>query len=129
MTNFGVEAKTKYLRGEESETQDDNRLFVISLFVGIGCLREVSPNLLSVLVAGAPPCQRVSGLNAGHLGLNDPRSGLYTHVERVRKVCAKVFSWCEICVLMESVFSMTKKIVDRWPVAWGLFHIKSICLG
>ena len=95
----------------------------------IASLAAKYPRTSWVLVAGAPPCQGVSGLNAEHLGLNDRRSGLYAHVELLRKVCAHVLSWCEICVLMESVFSMDGKDRVQMTRSVGIIPFRIDALG
>ena len=60
-----------------------------------------------VLVAGGPPCQGVSGLNADRRGaLRDERSSLFSHVRRIRDLFKVNFPWCQVHSLMESVASM-----------------------
>ena len=60
-----------------------------------------------VLLGAGPPCQGVSGLNAGRKGaLLDERSSLFIHVGRVKGLLQKHFPWCPTHVLMESVASM-----------------------
>ena len=73
--------------------------------------REFSQASVVVLGAG-PPCQGVSGLNAGRKGaLRDERSRLLTHVQRIRELLVNVFVWCQVHLFMESVSSMDQ--IDR----------------
>ena len=68
--------------------------------------REFSQAALVILGAG-PPCQGVSGLNAGRKGaLRDERSCLFSHVKRIWKLAKKSFPWCQVHCFMESVASM-----------------------
>ena len=70
------------------------------------------PNCSAVLVAGGPPCQGVSKLNASRLGaLLDPRSSLVSEMRRLKDIAVDVFSWCPVYSLMESVSS--KSVEDR----------------
>ena len=65
-----------------------------------------------VLIGAGPPCQGVSGLNAGRKGaLRDARSGLFMHVSRIRALVKGCFPWAQVRTLMESVGSMDE--VDR----------------
>lgn len=67
-------------------------------------------NVAVVVVAGGPPCQGVSGLNADRKGaLRDARSSLFPHVRRVHLLCKRHFPWAQVHYLMESVFSMDEK--------------------
>ena len=60
-----------------------------------------------ILLGAGPPCQGVSGLNAGRKGaLKDERSRLFFHVSRVRTLLRKAFPWAQVRSLMESVASM-----------------------
>jgi site-specific DNA-cytosine methylase len=60
-----------------------------------------------VLIGAGPPCQGVSGLNAGRKGaLRDARSGLFVHVSRIRALVKGCFPWAQVRTLMESVGSM-----------------------
>ena len=70
------------------------------------------PNCSAVLVAGGPPCQGVSKLNASRLrALLDPRSSLVSEMRRLKDIAVDVFSWCPVYSLMESVSSMS--VEDR----------------
>eukprot|EP00438_Fugacium_kawagutii_P032539 Skav202157 [mRNA] locus=scaffold970:236197:240965:- [translate_table: standard] len=65
-----------------------------------------------VLIGAGPPCQGVSGLNAGRRGaLKDCRSSLFVHVDRIRCLIQSVFVWAQVHQLCESVQSMDT--VDR----------------
>ena len=67
-------------------------------------------NVAVVVVAGGPPCQGVSGLNADRKGaLRDARSSLFPHLRRVHLLCKRHFPWAQVHYLMESVFSMDEK--------------------
>ena len=60
-----------------------------------------------VLIGAGPPCQGVSGLNAGRKGaLRDERSFLFSHVARVRDLVRLCFPWGQVQGLMENVASM-----------------------
>eukprot|EP00438_Fugacium_kawagutii_P006880 Skav204949 [mRNA] locus=scaffold3104:7120:25458:+ [translate_table: standard] len=65
-------------------------------------------NVGVVVVGGGPPCQGVSGLNAGRKGssLRDARSRLFFHVPRVYHLCRRHFKWAQVHHMMESVASM-----------------------
>ena len=66
------------------------------------------PNCCSVLIAGGPPCQGVSGLNASKKGATlDPRSKLHQVFDKVKNWAKEVFGWCPVYSLMESVASMS----------------------
>lgn len=66
------------------------------------------PNCCAVLVAGGPPCQGVSGLNASKKGAQeDPRSSLHTAFDRIKQEVKHFFTWCPSFFLMESVASMS----------------------
>ena len=63
-----------------------------------------------VLVGGGPPCQGVSGLNAGRKGaLRDERSALFVHVKRITNLVQQAFPWAQVHSLMESVASMDEQ--------------------
>lgn len=73
-----------------------------------------------VVLGGGPPCQGVSGLNAGRRGaLLDERSNLYVHVRRVRDLLKEHFPWCPVHVLMESVASMDREDKDVMSHSFG----------
>eukprot|EP00435_Cladocopium_sp_Y103_P013721 s1034_g3.t1 len=73
-----------------------------------------------VLLGAGPPCQGVSGLNAGRRGaLGDERSNLFVHVERVRRLLQRFFAWCPVHVLMESVASMDQEDKDIMSNSFG----------
>lgn len=77
------------------------------------------PSCIAVLVAGGPPCQGVSSLNASKKGaLADPRSCLYQTFSRLVQTTRSVFTWCPVFCLMESVFSMSE--VDRSHYSRGI---------
>ena len=60
-----------------------------------------------VILGAGPPCQGVSGLNYDRKGaLRDERSGLFSHVSRIRRLFQANFPWCQVHCLMESVASM-----------------------
>ena len=60
-----------------------------------------------VVIGAGPPCQGVSGLNCDRKGaLKDERSCLFSEVPRIRDEVKRVFKWCPVFVLMESVASM-----------------------
>eukprot|EP00435_Cladocopium_sp_Y103_P015411 s1282_g3.t1 len=66
------------------------------------------PNCLAILIAGGPPCQGVSSLNASKKGAElDPRSSLHHNFKEVRRYCREFFTWCPCFFLMESVASMS----------------------
>eukprot|EP00435_Cladocopium_sp_Y103_P073845 s126_g45.t1 len=66
------------------------------------------PNCCAVLVAGGPPCQGVSGLNASKKGAqDDPRSCLHKAFDRIKAEVRDFFTWCPVFFLMESVASMS----------------------
>lgn len=66
------------------------------------------PNAKAVLIAGGPPCQGVSGLNASKLGADvDPRSSLYQVFCQLHRWAKENFTWCPVFFLMESVASMS----------------------
>ena len=84
----------------------------IDLEVVKGWAQRFSQVGLIVLGAG-PPCQGVSGLNAGRKGaLRDARSCLYTHVDRIRSLVKTAFPWAQVKSLMESVSSMDQTDQD-----------------
>lgn len=63
-----------------------------------------------VVLGAGPPCQGVSGLNAGRRGaLRDERSCLFTHVPRIRDLLREEFPWRPVHSLMESVASMDQQ--------------------
>lgn len=77
------------------------------------------PNSCGVLVAGGPPCQGVSGLNASKKGaLADPRSSLYLVFCQIIAWARSVFTWCPVFSLMESVASMSPE--DRSHYSKGI---------
>eukprot|EP00438_Fugacium_kawagutii_P014624 Skav234625 [mRNA] locus=scaffold171:83113:87878:- [translate_table: standard] len=60
-----------------------------------------------VLLGAGPPCQGVSGLNAGRRGaLKDSRSSLFVHVRRIKGLVTMAFPWAQVHLLGESVQSM-----------------------
>ena len=64
-------------------------------------------NVGVVLVAGGPPCQGVSGLNADRKGaLKDARSNLFVYVKKVYHMVKANFPWAQVHSMMESVYSM-----------------------
>ena len=66
------------------------------------------PRTKLVLVAGGPPCQGVSGLNAFRQGAEkDARSSLVTIIPQIVDLVRCVFSWAQVHFLAESVFSMS----------------------
>ena len=90
-----------------------------------GWSRDYSQASLVILGSG-PPCQGVSGLNANRKGaLRDERSGLFTHVGRIRKLLQKHFCWCQVHSLMESVASMDP--TDREVMSEGFGSQPWIC--
>ena len=120
LTAYGAHVASGSLRGENAESRTGHAVLSIGLFDGIGALRvalealevtvlghvSVESNPAALLGAG-PPCQGVSGLNADRKGaLKDARSCLFTHVARVRDLLRRVFTWCPVHYLMESVRSM-----------------------
>ena len=111
--------------------------------VSVGAVQEITESMVmswacrysnvgAVVVAGGPPCQGVSGLNADRKGaLRDARSSLFPHVKRVHGLCQKHFTWAQVHYLMESVFSMDAEdrcvmsksvgsspwMIDSWGIA------------
>ena len=72
-----------------------------------------------VLVAGGPPCQDVSKLNADRKGATrGARSSLFTHVPRVAVLARKCFPWAQVHHFMESVASMDAE--DRATMSQGI---------
>ena len=83
-----------------------------------------------VLIAGGPPCQGVSGLNASRLGSElDFRSRLHHEVPRIRELVQKYFCWCETFVLMESVSSMSENDRVAMSKAIGILPYDSDASG
>ena len=79
------------------------------------------PNCKAVLIAGGPPCQGVSGLNASRLGaIDDPRSSLFQEFCKLKEWVTKRFTWCRTYSLMESVFSMTPNDRGVYSKAFGV---------
>eukprot|EP00438_Fugacium_kawagutii_P005643 Skav219560 [mRNA] locus=scaffold886:2956:8420:- [translate_table: standard] len=75
-------------------------------------------NVGVVLIGAGPPCQGVSGLNAGRRGaLRDHRSSLFQEVPRVEGLFRGAFPWAQVHVLGESVASMDD--VDRGHMNQG----------
>eukprot|EP00438_Fugacium_kawagutii_P017132 Skav204406 [mRNA] locus=scaffold4169:257893:259056:+ [translate_table: standard] len=73
-----------------------------------------------ILVAGGPPCQGVSGLNAAKKGaLRDARSCLFTHVARVRELLKAGFPWAQVRSLMESVGSFNEEDEGHMSNSFG----------
>ena len=73
-----------------------------------------------IIIGAGPPCQGVSGLNAGRKGaLRDARSCLFTHVKRISLLVEKSFPWCQVHNLMESVASMDEKDCDIMSGEFG----------
>ena len=73
-----------------------------------------------VLLGSGPPCQGVSGLNAGRKGaLRDARSNLFVHVDRITQLVRKSFVWAQVHSLMESVASMDAKDKDHMSNSFG----------
>ena len=74
-------------------------------------LRDLSlryPSVGLVLIGAGPPCQGVSGLNAGKKGaLLDSRSSLFQEVPRITALFEEHFPWAQTHLLMESVASMS----------------------
>eukprot|EP00438_Fugacium_kawagutii_P001254 Skav223450 [mRNA] locus=scaffold350:865004:869587:- [translate_table: standard] len=100
--------------------------------IDVGVIRGLAakfPRTSCVLVSGGPPCQGVSGLNASRLGLEDPRSGLHTHVRRVKELCKAEFGWCEVVSLMESVCSMDEQDRSTMTRHIGMLPFKIDALG
>ena len=61
-----------------------------------------------MLIGAGPPCQGVSGLNAGRKGaLLDLRSSLFQEVPRIRALFEEYFPWAQTHLVMESVASMS----------------------
>eukprot|EP00438_Fugacium_kawagutii_P015593 Skav229726 [mRNA] locus=scaffold49:399186:411683:- [translate_table: standard] len=78
-----------------------------------------------VLLGAGPPCQGVSGLNADRKGaLKDHRSNLFLHVPRVEGYLRKVFKWCPVHQLVESVASMDNEDKDTMSQAFGTHPIR-----
>ena len=83
-------------------------------------LRGMFSQATMVLLGAGPPCQGVSGLNADRRGaLKDERSCLFAEVPRIRDLLKKVFSWCPVFSLMESVASMDATDRDVMSQAIG----------
>ena len=79
------------------------------------------PTCKAVLVAGGPPCQGVSGLNADKKGaILDPRSSLVREFKRVVDLVRSVFTWCPVFTLMESVSSMNSEDRSHYSKTIGL---------
>ena len=84
-----------------------------------GWSRDFSQAAL-VLIGAGPPCQGVSGLNAGRKGaLRDERSSLFSHVRRIWKLVQRHFPWCQVHCLMESVASMDTEDRDTMSADYG----------
>ena len=161
LTEFGSQAASALVRGNEEEAFQGGGILAVSLFDGIGSLRvaldalgvpvlgmicceknphakrvvesafpsvkhlndvnEITeedirvwagefPTVNAVIIGGGPPCQGVSGLNAGRKGaLSDPRSSLYQKYVQVRDWVKATFNWCPTYFLMESVASMNEE--------------------
>ena len=68
------------------------------------------PSVGLVLIGAGPPCQGVSGLNAGRKGaLLDARSSLFQEVPRIKTLFEEYFPWAQVHLLMESVASMSEQ--------------------
>ena len=66
------------------------------------------PNCIGVLIAGGPPCQGVSSLNAAKKGAHaDPRSSLHKVFDQIKNWAKEIFTWCPTYHLMESVASVS----------------------
>lgn len=73
-----------------------------------------------VLIGAGPPCQGVSGLNSDRKGaLKDERSRLFVHVPRITELVRRVFVWCQVYTLMESVASMDDADRNQMSQAMG----------
>ena len=83
------------------------------------------PNCLAVLVAGGPPCQGVSSLNATKKGAAlDPRSCIHSKFKEVRGFCKRSFTWCPSYFLMESVASMSAEDRATYTQSAGVIPYK-----
>ena len=172
LTEFGSQAASCLVRGDETEPFQGGGILAISLFDGIGALRvsldslgvpvvgfiaveknpqarrvvesafpsarhinEVEditedmvrewasefPTVSAVILGGGPPCQGVSGLNAGRKGADkDPRSNLYLKYVSVRDWVKQIFCWCPSYFLMESVASMNASDREAYSRGAGI---------
>ena len=66
------------------------------------------PRITVALQVGGPPCQDVSGLNAGNVGASGPRSGLRLEMVRIQKVIKKILPEAFSGQLLECVASMSR---------------------
>ena len=83
------------------------------------------PNCLAALVAGGPPCQGVSSLNATKKGAAlDPRSCIHSKFKEVRGFCKRSFTWCPSYFRMESVASMSAEDRATYTQSAGVIPYK-----
>ena len=86
---------------ELGNVENIDEKMIIALAHGLGYQVDV------VLLTAGSPCQDLSALLAGGLGLEGPRSKLFFHIPRILKLLKKHFS-CPVHSFVENVFSMTQ---------------------
>jgi hypothetical protein len=84
----------------------------------------LAPYAALVLVVDGAPCQGVSGLNAGGLGLDDSRSGLIHEVPRIKELVRTAFPDARIEALGENVASMTQEVQNVYDSLAGVEGIE-----
>lgn len=95
---------------ELGNVEDINEKLIIALVHGLGYQVDV------VLLTAGSPCQDLSALLAGGLGLDGPRSKLFFHIPRILKLLQKHFG-CPVHSFVENVFSMTQENRCRFSEA------------
>ena len=77
-----------------------------------------------ILLAGGPPCQGISGLNA-----QDAHARFHETCNRIRELLAKHFSWAKVHVMLDSVSSMPDEYRARMTKSIGLLPYQVDALG
>lgn len=87
-------------------------------------------NVGLILLGGGPPCQGVSGLNAGRRGaLRDHRSCLFQEIPRIEQLFRLAFPWAQLQRLVESVASMDDTDLGYMSEAFGEDPWRCDCFG
>ena len=77
------------------------------------------PKISHVLHGTGPPCQQVTGLNAGGAGVTGDRSGLVFELPRLRELLVRAFPHCEYEDMCEMVASLTAEDQEAYDVVNG----------
>lgn len=97
---------------ELGNVENIDEKMIIALAHGLGYQVDV------VLLTAGSPCQDLSALLAGGLGLDGPRSKLFFHIPRILKLLQQHFV-CPVHSFVENVFSMTQENRERFSEALG----------